>query len=176
MPYLVFSKTVHRLTFYGNKLTKSWPAFMGPGKGDKVRVKDEVTPEGTFYICEKSKNPGKKTLGTRWMRLSYPAKEDAERGLRERLVSREQYSSIISALEKKEMPPQNTRLGGGLGIHGTPSEVQMWKPLYKAVRAAPVTRIVLPFLDLTDGCIALFNDDVEELYELVPMGTDMEIR
>lgn len=49
-------------------------------------------------------------------------------------------------------------IGGAIGIHGTKDD-----------------RLNRDGIDWTHGCISLFSDDVEELYELVPLGTRVEI-
>ena len=50
-------------------------------------------------------------------------------------------------------PPWNTKLGGEIMIHGGGTK-----------------------RDWTEGCLALSDDDVEELYPLIPLGTPVEIR
>ena len=52
------------------------------------------------------------------------------------------------------MPPQHTRLGGEIYIHG------------RGVHDDP---------DGTRGCIALNNDDMQELYDRVGIGTSVTI-
>lgn len=49
-------------------------------------------------------------------------------------------------------------VGGAIGIHGTEDEL--------------LNRLGI---DWTAGCISLFNRDVDELYELVPVGTRVVI-
>ena len=49
-------------------------------------------------------------------------------------------------------------IGGAVGIHGTENE-----------------RLNRRGIDWTAGCISLFNRDVEELYDLVPVGTRVVI-
>ena len=59
------------------------------------------------------------------------------------------------------MPPSAGRSPGGeIFIHGQPN----WLPAGR-----------LPG-DWTDGCIALSNAEIEELWQLVPDGTPIEIR
>jgi murein L,D-transpeptidase YafK len=115
---------------------------------DKVRAKDRRTPEGDFYIY--IKNPRSQfylSLG-----LSYPNQKHAERGLRDGLIGRGQYEQIISAIEQKRAPLQNTRLGGEIFIHGNGSRS-----------------------DWTWGCVALDDNDIRELFDAVPVGTPVTI-
>lgn len=57
--------------------------------------------------------------------------------------------------------PGNARIGGGVGIHGTwPNEG--WA--------------VDKYQNWTEGCISMKNEDVEELYKIIPPGTRVIIR
>jgi murein L,D-transpeptidase YafK len=49
-------------------------------------------------------------------------------------------------------------IGGAIGIHGTEDESLNWRGI-----------------NWTEGCVSLFNHDVEELYDLVPIGTRVVI-
>ena len=57
--------------------------------------------------------------------------------------------------------PRNASPGGGIGIHGTWPHEGFVVDRYK---------------NWTNGCIALKNEDVEELYSYVPVGTSISIR
>ena len=129
-------------------LKKTYDAKFGSVEGDKEIEGDRKTPEGEFYICVK--NPHSRyrlSLG-----LSYPGREDAERGLREGLITKEQHDRIVAAIERRAVPPWKTRLGGEIFIHG-----------YSGPGG-------------TLGCIALSNEDIEELYKIANVGTRVVIR
>src|SRR5688572_8997508 len=86
---------------------------------DKIRQGDRATPEGEFYVFTKNnKSAFYLSLG-----ISYPNVEDAERGLRDGLISRAQHDAIIRAIKRKATPPQNTGLGGDRSEEHT-SELQ----------------------------------------------------
>jgi murein L,D-transpeptidase YafK len=110
---------------------------------------------GEFYIC--SKNPRSKFFLS--MCLSYPNAEDAERGLAAGLISPEEHGDILAALREKRLPPQHTRLGGEIYIHGQD----------------PAARPAAP-KDWTRGCIALDNGAMQQLYERIALGTPVLIR
>jgi murein L,D-transpeptidase YafK len=116
---------------------------------DKQREGDRATPEGEFYIF--TKNP--KSAFHLSLGISYPNVEDAERGLRAGLITRAQRDQIVTAIKRKVGPPQYTPLGGLIYIHGNGAGS-----------------------DWTWGCVALENEDVEELYGAVELGTPVEIR
>ena len=60
--------------------------------------------------------------------------------------------SIVDAIRRKAAPPQNTRLGGQIYIHGNGSQT-----------------------DWTWGCVALDDKDIRELFDAVPVKTPVVI-
>ncbi len=67
----------------------------------------------------------------------------------------------FNALKQKKSIPANARMGGNVGIHGT------WKGGEDLVELG---------VGWTDGCIALKNKDVEELFSFVGVGTRVNIK
>ena len=142
------SKRILRLHSAG-KVVKEYRVALGLSPiEDKVKAGDRRTPEGDFYICQKNSH-SKFYLS---LELSYPNKRHADRGLHDGLITRAQYNQIVSALERKRVPLQNTHLGGELFIHGNGSRS-----------------------DWTWGCVALDDKDVRELFDAVPVGTPVTI-
>jgi murein L,D-transpeptidase YafK len=154
---LVIEKAARTLHLYvGTSVDRSYPVALGRNwAADKAVEGDEATPVGEFYIC--SKNPRSKFSLS--MCLSYPNAEDAERGLAGGLISADEYREIIAALRDKRRPPQHTRLGGEIYIHGQD----------------PAGRVAAP-KDWTRGCIALENSAMRHLYERLALGTPVLIR
>lgn len=156
---IVVEKRLHRLSLYYNNLKlKSYHVEMGDnGLGDKEVSGDHKTPEGVFYITERLEyNPADHFLGNRWMRLSYPNIEDAERGLTQGIIDRGTYQMIVQANRTGETPPQRTALGGGVGIHG--GSTRKFGPNW------------------TWGCVGLTNADVSDFYDYIKVGTPVVIR
>jgi murein L,D-transpeptidase YafK len=150
-PHIVVKKGRRELLLYSNdKLLRTYHVGLGLSPvGDKVRAGDRRTPEGDFYIFVKNdKSAFYLSLG-----LSYPNAPHADRGLRDRLINRAQYEAIIRALKAKKTPPQNTRLGGDIYIHGNGAQS-----------------------DWTWGCVALENEDIRELFDAVTVGTPVTIQ
>ncbi|MHB8987550.1 MAG: L,D-transpeptidase family protein [Desulfobulbia bacterium] len=150
-PKIVIKKAKKKLFLYSEeKLLRTYPVKLGFNPvGDKVRQGDKRTPEGSYYIC--MKNPRSKyylSLG-----LSYPSIEDAERGLEQKLITKSDRDRIIERISKKSIPPWNTPLGGEIFIHGGG---ETW--------------------DWTYGCVALRNKDIEELFKVVALGTEVVIQ
>ena len=150
-PRILVKKAERKLFLYsGNKLVRSFRIGLGLSPvGDKVRQGDRRTPEGDFYIFTKNdKSAFYLSLG-----ISYPNAAHAERGLRDKLITQAQYNTIIDALDSRKAPPQNTRLGGDIYIHGNGAAS-----------------------DWTWGCVALENDDIRELFNAVSVGTPVTIK
>jgi murein L,D-transpeptidase YafK len=149
-PRIVVEKGARRLTLYsdGERVRVFRTALGFEPAGDKVRQGDGRTPEGDFYVCMKNeRSKFYLSLG-----LSYPNAEDAERGLREGLITRAQHKRIVGAVARGAKPPWDTALGGEIFIHGGGTAS-----------------------DWTWGCVALDNEHVKELFDAVPLGTRVRI-
>lgn len=150
---IIIKKRQRLLELYSDdKLIRTYKISLGNNpKKDKAEEGDGSTPVGEFYVY--TKNEQSKfylSLG-----LSYPNKEDAERGLRDGLITQEEHDAITIAINEKKMPPQKTRLGGEIYIHGgTVAEPTDW----------------------TQGCVALTNNEIEELFDSVPLQTPVVIK
>ena len=144
-PNLVVKKGKRQLqVFESGKLVKTYKIVVGSNPDDDKQIEgDNKTPEGEFYIAVK--NPESKFH--RSLGLSYPNLEDAQRGLRDNLINSQEYDEIALAIKENRLPPQHTALGGEIYIHGGGTE-----------------------RDWTRGCIALENDDAQELFEALPHG------
>ncbi len=147
---LVVKKSARQLlVFDGENLVKTYKiALSSNASDDKQTEGDQKTPEGDFYLAVK--NP--KSKFHRSLGLSYPNTEDAKRGLRSALITQEEYDEIVLAIQENRLPPQDTALGGEIYIHGGGTEK-----------------------DWTRGCIALENDDAEELFDALPRGISVLI-
>jgi len=156
---LVVSKSSHTLTlFKEGQVVKKYTCVFGVNPdGDKIQQGDNRTPEGTFYITEKEKIGDHPYLGHTWLGLSYPDVGHAERAVRQNLISADQYQAILDANRRGALPPQNTSLGGWIGIHGGRGDLTKEK------------------INWTEGCIAMLDSDLEELYTFIQPGTKVII-
>jgi murein L,D-transpeptidase YafK len=158
---LIVSKSGYTVTLYrGEMPVKTYHAVFGKGyrEGDKQRMGDRRTPEGEFYIC--TMNDSKRFY--KFMGLSYPGLKHAEYGLRAGMISPVEYMTIRKAIEGRSVPPWATRLGGAVGIHGRTLDAGEVQQRYVST-------------NWTDGCIALDNADVDEIYHVVSLGTPVTI-
>lgn len=128
------------------------------GPGDKRRLGDNKTPVGTYLVIgfnEKSKFDF-------FIHLNYPNVEDASRGLKEQIITAAEFDEIVSAVRRDEPPPQDTALGGAIGIHGI------------GVETSETLRIHTN-INWTEGCIAVRNNEIQELRQNVKIGTKVVI-
>jgi murein L,D-transpeptidase YafK len=130
---------------YPVTLGRNWAA-------DKSVEGDEATPLGEFYVC--AKNP--RSRFSLSMCISYPNVEDAERGLAANLITAAEHAAILEAIRRRSRPPQNTRLGGEIYIHGEDPRA----PLSDAASGSRGTR----------GCIGLQNSRCKCCSSAPPSG------
>ncbi|MCB9745775.1 MAG: L,D-transpeptidase family protein [Alphaproteobacteria bacterium] len=115
--------------------------------GHKIRQGDRRTPEGFYRTSDK---PWSSFYGA--IAVHYPNAADAEVGLSAGLISEGQRDAIVAALAKDAKPPQNTRLGGEILLHGGGSSS-----------------------DWTWGCVALDDPDIDALRAALPQGMRTDV-
>jgi hypothetical protein len=109
---------------------------------------DGRTPVGRYYISDK--NPGSRFH--RFLGISYPNVDDAERGYKTGLLDAGQWADVYLANLRGDRPPSHTALGGRVGIHG-----------FGGRPYVPV--------DWTEGCIAVSDNEIEYIFQRAPVGT-----
>jgi murein L,D-transpeptidase YafK len=136
-----------------------YAAFGSGGKGAKRRRGDDMTPVGAYRIVDFKAD----SRFQFFMLLNYPNLVDGWHGYRERTINAAQFKAIASAWRNGATPPQDTPLGGYIGIHGigeiTPKKLDIHRSL-----------------NWTQGCIALSNEEIDELRQYVTVGTRVFIR
>jgi len=120
------------------------------------RQGDGTTPLGTFHVAWINTN----SRFDIFLGLDYPNQQQAELAWRNNLIDFDTYYAIRRALAKGHVPPQNTVLGGYIGIHGTGKGVS--ERLHRLV-------------NWTQGCVALTNRQIENLSRLVRVGMKVVI-
>jgi murein L,D-transpeptidase YafK len=118
-------------------------ALGGAPQGDKGREGDLKTPEGELYVAWKNE----RSSFHRFLGLSYPMERHAERGYANGLIDKKTRDAIVDAVKSRKKPPQHTRLGGLVGIHGGGAGA-----------------------DWTLGCIAVSNEEAEWLFKEMQVG------
>jgi len=155
---LVDSERNELIVYQGQMPIKRFKGIaIGRGGASTQRKKgDGSTPKGHFkvsWINEDS--PFRRFFG-----LNYPNKAYADAAYKQGRITRAQRQGILSALRQGIAPPSNTVLGGRIGIHGLGA-------------ADPG---VHSRFNWTQGCIAVTNEQIDELTQWLRPGTPVEIR
>ncbi|UJP05233.1 MAG: L,D-transpeptidase [Nitrosomonas sp.] len=117
---------------------------------------DDKTPLGKFrigWINEKSRYH-------RFFGLDYPNRDTAERAFSEKRIDIDTWYSILEAERIGRTPPQNTSLGGYIGIHGI----------------GHGDKEIHHHYNWTNGCIALTNEQIDQLGRWLRPGVVVNIR
>jgi murein L,D-transpeptidase YafK len=134
----------------------TFPAAFGrEPAGAKRAAGDERTPEGDYHVA----GPARPSRFHRFLPIDYPSVADADAALAEKRISRADHGRIVEAHRRGAMPPQDTPLGGLLGLHG---EGVRWRGESKG-------------LDWTHGCIALADAELDFVVARVKKGTPLTI-
>ena len=132
-----------------------FPIALSRERGPKRAVGDQRMPEGDYRIS----GPPRTSRFHIFIPFDYPSRADADRALAEKRIDAVTHAAIARAHAKRRMPPQDTPLGGALGLHG---EGVRWRGDLK--------------LNWTEGCIALTrNEDLLRLASVVQPGTPVVI-
>ena len=129
------------------------------GKGTKIRAGDNKTPIGTYRAIDFKSN----SKFHFFIQLNYPNPLDAWRGYRNEVISAAEFKQIVLAYKRKSLPPQNTGLGGYIGIHGIGWTTDEKSRIHEAY-------------NWTEGCIAVTNEEINELRKYISLGTKVVIR
>ena len=160
-PHLEIDKSARLLQIkFNDEVYRQFPIAIGRGgPGDKQRTGDNRTPIGIYRVV----GFNEKSRFHLFMRLNYPNVKDAFYGLKNKTITRYEFDRIINSQRHGELPPQNTGLGGAIGIHGIGEETDKTRRIHSKV-------------DWTEGCIALTNAEIAELRAYVTVGTEVVIR
>lgn len=110
---------------------------------------DDKMMEGDRRTPEGAYKIASKRPHEKWdkmMLIDYPTKSDLQK---------------FNERKAKGLIPKSAKPGGGIGIHGT------WPRDEMAVDY---------FQNWTNGCISLKNEEIEELYDMIPIGTKVTIQ
>lgn len=158
---IVITKSSRELAvMQGNRIIKKFTIAYGKGNGPTKRViGDNNTPTGHYRIVKFK--PDSKFFF--FMQLDYPNLLDAWYGYMDNIISSADFRNIAAAFKNHQIPPQDTRLGGYIGIHGLGDAGADALKIHRAN-------------NWTDGCIALRNEEINELRRYVSIGTPIIIR
>jgi murein L,D-transpeptidase YafK len=126
------------------------------GTSQHKRRGDNTTPLGRFRVTRIDRDAG----FHRFIGLDYPDPDRAQQGYREGVISQRELQIIVGAHRRGDPPPQNTALGGQIGIHGIG-------------RGDPALHEAMNW---TRGCVALTNEQVDTLLSWIRIGMTVVIR
>lgn len=126
------------------------------GISDTHLAGDATTPLGTFHVAWINPHSRFRIF----FGLDYPTRSDGARALALGILDRTDYEAILSAHSHGYLPPQDTALGGEIGIHG----IGEGNPE------------IHRHINWTKGCIALPNADAVALGKWIHIGTKVIIR
>jgi murein L,D-transpeptidase YafK len=123
--------------------------------GTKRLQGDFRTPEGSYSVS----GPAGPSRFHRFIPIDYPSRRDADAALATGAIGAAEHARIVARRPYDRPPPQDTSLGGGLGLHG---EGDDWRGESAG-------------LDWTFGCVAVRDHEIDFLADRVALGTPVTI-
>lgn len=157
-PLIYIDTSTLTLTVVANGKTTAVFENISLGKGGTTHFRkrgDATTPLGQFRITWINR----KSRYNLFFGLDFPNMDYALRAYEADLIDEDEFHAIKTALRYHKTPPQNTKLGGHIGIHGIGSGDAR---LHKTVH-------------WTDGCVALTNEQINKLAKWIQIGTKVII-
>jgi murein L,D-transpeptidase YafK len=158
-PWILVDTRHMTLTVMEGKKVRRTYGNIAIGRGGTTRDKrrdDDKTPLGQYHIVRIApETPFHRLYG-----FDYPTLEQASRAWQAGVIDQPQYAQIRKAIRSGKTPPQGTPLGGFIGIHGI---------------GAGDVRIHGDF-NWTNGCIALTNEQIDDLAQWIGIGTLVVIK
>ncbi len=157
---LIVDRKNYRIELFSEGiLVKDYKAVFGKSTNSiKTSAEDNVTPVGNYKICAIDTT----SRYHKFLHLNYPNEYDAAEALARGYINHDEFASIMISVRRNECPPNETRLGSAIGIHG----IGTYNIIFKN----------LPFsFNWTNGSIAVSNENIDELYSVVKIGTPVKI-
>jgi murein L,D-transpeptidase YafK len=156
---VLVSQESYKMRLYKNGQTDGdLEISLGQGTGVKQIEGDNKTPKGMYFVTNKHRGnfDGEygEYYGGHWIKINYPNKYDAERGIANGQISPEQASSIASRWKERASTLENTKLGGGIGFHGWISEWDNDETRHRSW-----------------GCVVMHLYDITRVFDKIPEGT-----
>lgn len=126
------------------------------GAGNKERLGDDITPLGTYRIGWVNHN----SRYYKFYGFDYPSIENAVTAFENGTLDIVTYTTIVNAHKRRKVPPQNTPIGGRIGIHGLGAADEK----------------IHSMLNWTHGCIALTNQQIDKLDQWLNKGVLVKIK
>jgi murein L,D-transpeptidase YafK len=144
--------------YRGNSLVERFaPVSLGRGGADHQRKRGgNVTPKGEFRV-------NRFNMASDWhifIGLDYPTPTHARMALESGVYTSRDYDDYFTYYRRHGYPPQQTVLGGFIGIHGVgKGDPEIHEQFH-----------------WTQGCVAVTDAQIERLSTLIDIGTRVVIR
>ncbi len=159
VPWILVDTELNKIALMsGNNPVKTFNnVSIGRNGAQKNRLSgDQTTPVGEYTISWISDS--KKYY--KFFGINFPNLFQAKKALDEKKISSKTFSKIKKALDENRLPPQNTELGGNLGIHGL----------------GTADASIHETFNWTNGCVAMTDKQMDQLAQYVQIGTLVIIR
>ena len=157
---LVSKKNNELIVEKSGQVVKKYHIASGKGgKGTKRLRGDSKTPLGMYRVASVKES----SRFHFFIQLDYPNLIDAWYGYKNEVIDANNFKRIATAYKKREAPPQDTELGGFIGIHGLGITNEEKLNIHES-------------FNWTEGCIALTNEEINDLKKFVAIGTQVIIR
>jgi len=160
-PKIIVDRQHYKLALYsGDLLIKKYKAVFGKNNArTKTNFYDNITPTGEYKICSID-TASKYHI---FMKLNYPNKKDVANARMNGTINEKEYQKFIQANNSDICDSVIFNKDILIGIEG----IGKFNYIFKN----------LPFIfNWTNGSIALKNEDIDELYSVVHIGTPVIIR
>lgn len=155
--WILINSKENKLKLYNERnVVKEFYVSIGSNGSSFTRIMgDKKTPTGEFKID--LLNPQSKFK--KFFRIDYPRPNHVEKALQENIISKKEYDEYWRYKNSRGYPPQLTKLGGHIGIHGVGNK-DSW--IHKKI-------------NWTEGCVAVTNQEIEDLSKYINVGTKVVI-
>jgi murein L,D-transpeptidase YafK len=157
--HLIISRSSFSIDLYSDSLLiKSYKAAFGKNrKGVKIKLNDNITPVGKFIVCRKDSSH----KYHKFLKLDFPNEDYLAAKFKNGYISENDYYDMLENLKKGSCDDFLT--ADEIGIHGIGEYDFIFRNL--------------PFVfNWTNGSVAVSNRDIEELFSITLVGTEVFIR
>lgn len=139
---------------HGERQVKTFHTALGRGGLGKEIRGDKKTPVGRYHIVDIRPSDRFRTF----MHLNYPNQDDINHAYGKGLLDWSEYERLLTGMAHNGVAPQNSMLGGVVGIHGM------------GTRDPVLVRYHMNN-NWTNGCVALTDQEIDNLAALLDVGT-----
>lgn len=146
------------IAYRGNReLVRFSPISLGRGGARPMRLEGSgATPKGEFRVNRFNRESDWHLF----IGLDYPTPAHARVALEEGIYTQQDYDDYFRYYRMKGYPPQDTALGGYIGLHGVgKGDPEVHRQFH-----------------WTQGCVAVTDRQIEQLSGLIDIGTRVVIR